>query len=161
MNKRCRRRPLGLDDGIACSAAGHPAIGAEYDVRERRKSASPWPDYFPKVGLSTFVGGEGLAVTDTVQTFGILNILPSARPVRFIPAAVWNRFYRERQAFWDETVAQYKQKVLIAFQETSDALVAQRTLADRRRAFDKSGSRPAKFRGSSVAALRERPRELL
>src|SRR5262249_22317202 len=40
--------------------------------------------------------------------------------------------YHERQAFWDETVAQYKQTVLVAFRETSDALVAQQNLGPRR-----------------------------
>jgi multidrug efflux system outer membrane protein len=91
-------------------------------------------DYFPKIGLSTFIGGEGLAVTNTVQTFGIWNLaLSAAGPI--YSGGRLESVYRERQAFWDETVAQYKQKVLIAFQETSDALVAQKTLADRRTAL--------------------------
>ena len=44
--------------------------------------------------------------------------------------------YRHRQAFWDETVAQYKQTILVAFRETSDALVAQQRLAERRAALE-------------------------
>ena len=91
-------------------------------------------DYFPKIGLSTFLGGEGLAVTNTVQTFGIWNLaLSAAGPI--YSGGRLESVYRERQAFWDETVAQYKQKVLIAFQETSDALAAQKTLAERRTAL--------------------------
>jgi len=38
-------------------------------------------------------------------------------------------------SIWDETIAQYKQKVLAAFQETSDALIARKTLAARRTAL--------------------------
>jgi len=91
-------------------------------------------DYFPKIGLSTFLGGEGLAVTNSVQTFGVWNLaLSAAGPI--YSGGRLESVYRERQAFWDETVAQYKQKVLIAFQETSDALVAQKTLTDRRTAL--------------------------
>lgn len=91
-------------------------------------------DYFPKIGLSTFLGAEGLAVTNTLQTFGVWNLaLSAAGPI--YSGGRLESVYRERQAFWDETVAQYKQKVLIAFQETSDALVAQKTLTDRRTAL--------------------------
>jgi multidrug efflux system outer membrane protein len=91
-------------------------------------------DYFPKIGLSTFLGGEGLAVTNSVQTFGVWNLaLSAAGPI--YSGGRLESVYHERQAFWDETVAQYKQKVLVAFQETSDALVAQKTLTDRRTAL--------------------------
>jgi multidrug efflux system outer membrane protein len=44
--------------------------------------------------------------------------------------------YHARQAFWDESVAQYKKTVLVALQETSDALTAQQRLADRRTALE-------------------------
>jgi multidrug efflux system outer membrane protein len=44
---------------------------------------------------------------------------------------------RERQAEWDETVAQYKKTVIGAFRETSDALVAQQTLIGRRTALER------------------------
>ena len=43
--------------------------------------------------------------------------------------------YLERQAYWDETIAQYKKTVLGAFRETSDALIAQRNLVDQRAAL--------------------------
>jgi multidrug efflux system outer membrane protein len=52
--------------------------------------------------------------------------------------------YHERQAFWDEAVASYKRTVLVAFRETSDAMVAQQTLVDRRAALE-----------TQVAALRQ------
>ncbi|HWU26171.1 MAG TPA: TolC family protein, partial [Rhizomicrobium sp.] len=44
--------------------------------------------------------------------------------------------YHERQAYWDETVAQYKLIVLRAFHETADALIAEQTLVERRAALE-------------------------
>ena len=52
--------------------------------------------------------------------------------------------YYAQQAFWDGTIAQYKQSVIVAFREVSDALIAQDTLASQRRALK-----------HEVAALRE------
>ena len=42
--------------------------------------------------------------------------------------------YYAQQAFWDGTIAQYKQTVLVAFREVSDALIAQQTLIAQRAA---------------------------
>jgi multidrug efflux system outer membrane protein len=52
--------------------------------------------------------------------------------------------YRAQKAFWDETIAQYRRTVVTAFQETSDALIAQQTLIGQRTAEE-----------SQVKALRE------
>jgi multidrug efflux system outer membrane protein len=41
-----------------------------------------------------------------------------------------------QQAFWDESIAQYKQTVTVAFRETSDALIAQQTLVAQRDALE-------------------------
>ena len=40
-----------------------------------------------------------------------------------------------RQAFWNGTIARYKQTILVAFQEVSDTLIAQQTLVDQRAAL--------------------------
>jgi len=88
-------------------------------------------DFFPKVGLSAFVGGQGIAVADGLPTFGVWNLaLSAAGPI--LSGGRLEAIYHQRQAYWDETVAEYKQKVLVAFRETSDALVAGQTLAMRR-----------------------------
>ena len=52
--------------------------------------------------------------------------------------------YQAQQAYWDETIAQYKQTITVAFRETSDALIAQQTLVDQRAALQ-----------SQVEALKE------
>ena len=43
--------------------------------------------------------------------------------------------YYAQQAFWNGTIAQYQQTILVAFQEVSDALIAQQTLVDQRAAL--------------------------
>ena len=44
--------------------------------------------------------------------------------------------YHAQQALWEGTVAQYKQTIIVAFREVSDALVAQTTLVDQRQALE-------------------------
>ena len=87
-------------------------------------------NFFPKIGLSAFVGGQGISVAGTTAGFGIWGAaLDLAGPI--FSGGRLEGIYHQRQAFWDETVAQYKQKILVAFHETSDALVARQTLVSR------------------------------
>jgi multidrug efflux system outer membrane protein len=100
-------------------------------------------NFFPRIGLSAFFGGTGVTIADSWTSFGIWNAaLNLAGPI--LSGERLTAIYHERQAYWDETVAQYKQKVLVAFHETSDALAAQQTLGARRTAQQ-----------SQVRALRE------
>jgi multidrug efflux system outer membrane protein len=92
-------------------------------------------DFFPKVGLSTFFGAQGVYSSGAWSGFGLWNLALSAAGPIYAGGRL-REVYRERQAFWDETVARYKQSVLVAFRETSDALVAQQTLALRRTALE-------------------------
>jgi multidrug efflux system outer membrane protein len=88
-------------------------------------------DFYPKVGLGTLIGGEGVAIGGGVHGFGIWSAaLNMAGPI--FTGGRLEAAYHEKQAFWDETVAQYRKTVLTAFQETSDALVAQQTLVRQR-----------------------------
>ena len=106
-------------------------------------------DFFPRIGLSTFLGGEGVGLEDASGLFGVWNLALSAAGPIYTGGRLQEQYY-ERQAFWDETVAQYKQKVLVAFQETSDALAAQQTLALRRTALQ---SQVRALQNSSELAL--------
>ena len=88
-------------------------------------------NFFPRVGLSAFVGGDAVHVAGAWQTFNVWNLaLNLAGPI--YSGGALQAAYHQSQAYWDETVAQYKQIVLTAFRETSDALVAQQTLGPRR-----------------------------
>jgi multidrug efflux system outer membrane protein len=88
-------------------------------------------DYFPRIGLSGLVGGAGVDVSNSFGGFGLWNIALSAAGPIFTGGRLGS-VYHERQAYWDETIATYKKTVLIAFQETSDALAAQQNLVKRR-----------------------------
>ncbi len=86
-------------------------------------------NFYPRIGLSALAGGGGLA-NDDFSSFSTWNAIGNFAGPLFTGGRL-EAVYQERQAYWDETVAAYKKTVLTAFRETSDALVAQQTLADR------------------------------
>jgi outer membrane protein, multidrug efflux system len=92
-------------------------------------------NFFPRIGLSAFVGGEGLRIAGTNSAFGLWSAGLAATGPIFNGGRLKSE-YEGRQAFWDESVAQYRKTVLTAFQETSDALAAQQNLVDRRAALE-------------------------
>jgi multidrug efflux system outer membrane protein len=73
---------------------------------------------------------------DDSGSFGVWNIALSAAGPIFTGGRL-DSVYRSRQAYWDETVAQYRKTVLGAFREVSDALIAQQTLERRRAALQR------------------------
>ncbi len=92
-------------------------------------------DFYPTIGLSALAGGQGLNLQNaTFSGFGIWNAAGSVAGPIFTGGRLTETL-RQRRAYWDETVAQYKNTILTAFKETSDALIAQRTLVDRRAAL--------------------------
>ena len=91
-------------------------------------------NFFPKIGLSTFVGAEAVVASGWAG-FPLWSLALSAAGPIYTGGRLESA-YRERQAYWDETVAHYKQLVLVAFRETSDALAAQQTLGGRRTALE-------------------------
>jgi multidrug efflux system outer membrane protein len=91
-------------------------------------------NYFPRVGLSALAGQQSVDFAGGVEgDFGVWNILGAVTGPLFSGGRL-EGIYSARRAFWDESIAQYRQSVLVAFQETSDALVAQQRLAERRAA---------------------------
>jgi len=93
-------------------------------------------NFYPKIGLSALagllgIGGAGALNGSSGFWRGGLNI---AGPI-FTGGRLESE-YRNRKAYWDETVAQYRQTILTAFRETSDALVAQQRLAEQRAALE-------------------------
>jgi len=92
-------------------------------------------NFYPRIGLSALLGGIGADVRDTWNSFGIWSLGLSAAGPLFTGGRLEAEL-KNRQAFWDETVAGYKKTVLVAFQETSDALAAQQTLVQRRASLE-------------------------
>ena len=96
-------------------------------------------NFFPKIGLSAFVGGQGISVASTTTGFGVWGAaLDLAGPI--FSGGRLEGVYHQRQAFWDETVAHSPQAEgsLWHFGETSDALVAGQTLVLRETAVPRS-----------------------
>jgi multidrug efflux system outer membrane protein len=88
-------------------------------------------NYYPTIGLSALAGGSGVGIGSGLHGFGVWAAALEAVGPLFSGGRL-DAQYHERQAFWDETVAQYKKTILTAFQETSDALIAQQTLVKQR-----------------------------
>jgi multidrug efflux system outer membrane protein len=88
-------------------------------------------NFYPTIGLSALVGGQSINIGGTFHGLSIWSaVLNMAGPI--FTGGRLDAEYRARQAYWDETVAQYKKTILTAFEETSDALVAQQTLEKQR-----------------------------
>ncbi len=101
-------------------------------------------DFFPRIGLSALYGGQTQNIDQILNSdFSIWSIFGGIAGPIFQGGQLLGTYYAQ-QAFWDDSVAQYKQKVLVAFQEVSDTLIAQKTLAAQRAAQE-----------SQVAALKE------
>jgi len=92
-------------------------------------------NYFPVIGLSALFGGQGQHPEDIVKSaFSVWNIGAGLSGPIFQGGRL-NATYHAQQAYWDETIAEYKKTIVTAFQETSDALIAQQTLVAERAAL--------------------------
>jgi multidrug efflux system outer membrane protein len=101
-------------------------------------------NFYPTIGLGALVGTQSPKIDDMFKSeFNIWNVGASiAGPI--FQGGRLKSAYQAQQAFWDQTIAQYKQTIIVAFRETSDALIAGQTLVDQRAAIQ-----------SEIAALRE------
>jgi len=106
-------------------------------------------NYFPRIGLSALGGGIGAYANNSWEGFGTWKAGIGLSGPIFTGGRLKSIEQHER-AFWDETIASYQKTVVRAFQETSDALVAQQTLVQRRTALE---SQVAALRRSSDMAM--------
>lgn len=93
-------------------------------------------NFFPRIGLSALFGEQEFEADNFDGNFSVGNILGNITGPLFTGGRL-SSLYDERRAFWDESIASYRQTILVAFQDTSDALIAQRTLADQRAAQER------------------------
>ena len=108
-------------------------------------------NFYPKIGLNALVGGDGVTFGSGVQGFGLWGLALSAAGPIFTGGRLQAE-YHQRQAFWDETVAEYRKTILTAFRETSDALIAEQTLVGERE--KREAQIVALQRSISIAQLR-------
>ena len=93
-------------------------------------------NFFPRIGLAALYGGQSENIEDIFNSsFSIWNIAGGVVGPVFQGGLLLETYYAQ-QAFWDSTVAQYKQAILVAFREVSDALIAQQTLGYQRAALE-------------------------
>jgi multidrug efflux system outer membrane protein len=93
-------------------------------------------NFFPRIGLSALYGGQSPNIGDVLDSnFSIWNIAGTVAGPLF-RGGLYVETYYAQQAYWDETIAQYKQTALVAFREVSDALIAQQTLVGQRAALE-------------------------
>jgi multidrug efflux system outer membrane protein len=101
-------------------------------------------NFFPVIGLSALFGGEAQHPGDVFKSnFNVWSLAAGLSGPIFQGGRL-EAAYHAQQHYWDETIGQYKKTVIIAFQETSDALIAQQTLVGQRAALE-----------DQVAALKE------
>jgi outer membrane protein, multidrug efflux system len=93
-------------------------------------------NFFPRIGLSALYGGQSPHIDDVLDnSFSIWNIAGNIAGPIFQGGQILETYYAQ-QAFWQGTLAQYQQTVRVAFREVSDALIAESTLIDQRRALE-------------------------
>ncbi len=101
-------------------------------------------NFFPRIGLSALYGAQSPNMNHLFDnSFSIWNIAGGLVGPIFQGGQIIETYYAQH-ALWEGTLAQYKQTVIVAFREVSDALIAQSTLVDQRAALE-----------GQVAALRE------
>lgn len=94
-------------------------------------------NFFPRVGISALYGGQSPRVGDVLEnSFSVWNITAGLSGPLFQGGRLIEN-YHVQQAFWDATIAQYKQTILVGFREVSDALIAQQTLIEQRAALQR------------------------
>jgi len=92
---------------------------------------------YPRIGLGLLGGLIGVDGEGNLDgSFGLWRAGATLAGPIFTGGRL-ESLYNERKAYWDETVAAYRQTILVAFRETSDALVAQQVLVDRRAALER------------------------
>jgi multidrug efflux system outer membrane protein len=151
--------PIGRGIGLSDQVAPDTPLGLTTDVLERRPDilqaeqvmiganaeiGVAVANYFPRIGLSALFGGEGQHVEDIVDSDFRVWHIGGALTGPIFQGGRLQASYHAQQAFWDESIAQYKKTIITAFRETSDALAAQQTLVGQREALE-----------SQIRALRE------
>ena len=91
-------------------------------------------NFFPTVGLSAMYGNAGAKIANVFKDgASIWNIAANVSGPIFQGGRLLES-YRAQQAFWDQTIADYRGTIVQAFSDVADALVAEAGLAEQRTA---------------------------
>jgi len=101
-------------------------------------------NFFPTIGLSAMYGNAGSKIENVFKNgASIWNIAANVSGPLFQGGRLYES-YRAQQAFWDQTIAQYRATIVEAFREVADSLAAEAHLVAQRKAQE-----------GQVVALRE------
>jgi len=101
-------------------------------------------NFFPTIGLSAMYGNAGSKIENVFKNgASVWNIAANVSGPLFQGGRLYES-YRAQQAFWDQTIAQYRATIVEAFREVADALAAEVHLVAQRKAQE-----------GQVVALRE------
>lgn len=144
--------PEAIERGTPLTAQSMPltAVGLTTDLVQRRPDilqaeqnmiaanagiGVAMANFFPRIGLSALYGGQSQHIDDVIDSsFSIWNIAGNVAGPIFQGGRILESYYAQ-EAYWNGTIALYKQIVLVAFREVSDALIAQQTLVGQRAAY--------------------------
>ena len=97
-------------------------------------------NFFPRLGLTTFYGGQSSELENLVKSGGNVWAVAGSLAGPLFQGGRLLGSYQATSAAWDEAVERYRQTVLQAFAEVSNALVAHdrlaRVLVDREATVD-------------------------
>jgi outer membrane protein, multidrug efflux system len=91
-------------------------------------------NFFPTIGLSAMYGNAGSKIENVFKNgASIWNIAANVSGPLFQGGRLYES-YRAQQAFWDQTIAQYRATIVEAFREVADSLAAEAHLVTQRKA---------------------------
>lgn len=94
-------------------------------------------NYFPRIGLGALFGWDATRPGDLFKSASLIWGLGANLAGPIFQGGRLDSAYHAQQAFWDESIAGYKKVITVAFQETSDALIAQQTLVGQRSSLER------------------------
>jgi multidrug efflux system outer membrane protein len=110
--------------------AEHTMVGANAEI------GVAVANFFPRIGIGALFGTQAPKVDDLFdKNFMVWQAAANVSGPLFQGGRLTSA-YHAQQAFWDETIAEYKKTVVGAFREVSDALIAQQTLVTQRTALE-------------------------
>ena len=93
-------------------------------------------NFYPRFGLGTLLGGIHVDAEHGISgSFGVWKVGLDMLGTIFSGGRLESEL-AQKKAFWTEMIAGYQKTVTVAFQETSDALIAQQNLVARRTALE-------------------------
>jgi multidrug efflux system outer membrane protein len=87
-------------------------------------------DFFPRIGLTTLMGRASPELSSFTSTAGNLWSVGGSVTGPLFEGGALRAQYRSSKAQFQEALAAYRQSVLVAFQEVSDALVTREKLGE-------------------------------